>query len=410
MRNAEDTDDWVDGAASHALGWLVFGNSVGLLLSILLLEPDWQPAALTYGRWVPLHLNAQLYGWTALPLVGWLLHIYEVDASKAGRWSTAAVWGWTAALAIACFQWLGGETSGKIFLDWRNSSLWAFVSALVFLWIVLAVAWRDRSPEWTKGRRILSLAGICGLAMVPVLMVVSSSPKTYPPIDPTTGGPTGSSLLGSALVVVGLMLMLPRVAGTNGAGKAGTATWVYFGFSWIAFAVTEAVGGHHFDPWQIGAMLLLVPWAWLIPWDWSGFKWPENSGSWRMAMISWWALLVVSGVGMYQPGALDHIKFTQALVAHSHLAMAGFTTSFCALLLSLLTRRPIGNRISVGVWNLAALLMILVLALMGWREGNSTEWMIVHATWREVGLIARSLCGALMLGASVSWLTQFRNK
>lgn len=36
--------------------------------------------------------------------------------------------------------------------------------------------------------------------------------------------------------------------------------------------------------------------------------------------------------------------------------------------------------------------------------------VIVHATWREVGLIARSLCGALMLGASVSWIIQFRNK
>lgn len=396
-------------AVHHALGWLVFGNAVGLLLSILLLMPQWQPGEWTYGRWVPLHLNAQLYGWTALPLVGWLLHIFEVDRSKARPWGPAAVWAWTSALGLACCRWLGGETSGKIFLDWRNSSLWAFTAALVLLWIVLAASWRNRSRVWTPRKQRSSLTGLLGLATVPVLMVISSSPKTYPPVDPTTGGPTGSSLLGSALVVVGLMLMLPRATATRGTGKAGLGTWSYFFFSWIAFAVTEAIGGGHYEAWQIGAMLLLVPWVWLIPRDWSGFLWPENSGTWRVAMLGWWSLLVISGVGMYPPGALDHIKFTQGLVAHSHLAMAGFTTSFVALLLSLLTGRGLGGFASVIAWNAGAFAMIVVLAAMGWREGNSPEWMIVHAPWREAGLIVRSVCGALMLGASFTWLGYFKN-
>src|SRR6478609_876455 len=116
MQEPTATEDGVESAARHALGWLVFGNSIGLLLAVFLLKPGWQPAALTYGRWVPLHLNAQLYGWTALPLVGWLLRIYQVNSSKAARWGTAVVWGWTAALALGCFQWLAGDTSGKIFL------------------------------------------------------------------------------------------------------------------------------------------------------------------------------------------------------------------------------------------------------------------------------------------------------
>ncbi len=51
----------------HSLGWLVAANAIGVLLAMLLLQPelnDWL-APLTYGRWVPLHLDWQLYGWCA---------------------------------------------------------------------------------------------------------------------------------------------------------------------------------------------------------------------------------------------------------------------------------------------------------------------------------------------------------
>ncbi len=402
-----DETDGTICAARHALGWLVFGNSVGMLLSILLLKPEWQPGNFSYGHWIPLHLNAQLYGWTALPLVGWLMKLYEVNSTRFRAWGPAAIWAWTAALMLACYQWLNGETSGKIFLDWRNSSLWGFVMALILLWAILLVSFIARSSEWRKLRCRLSLAGLIGLAAVPVIMLVAASPRTYPPIDRTTGGPTGSSLLGSTLIVIGLMLLLPRAIAVDGRGKAGLGTWIFFGISWIVFGVTEAIGGSHFDSWQIGSMLMLLPWAWLIPRDWSGFKWPQSTRPWRRAMLFWWALLVISGVLMYSPGILDHIKFTQALVAHSHLAMAGFTTSFCAMILCILTQRSIGGPRSVLLWNVATFSMVFVLAAMGWREGNGADWMIVHAGWRETGMILRSFCGALMLGTSISWMIQF---
>ncbi len=396
-------DDGVDCAGRHALGWLVFGNTVGLWLSLLLIAPGWQSGALTYGRWVPLHLNSQLYGWTALPLVGWLLRIYGVNESKARAWGTAVVWAWTAALAMACYRWLDGETSGKIFLDWRNGSLWAFLAALVMLWLVLAVSWFGQSRVWNRARWF-STAGLIGLACVPVMMIAAASPDTYPPVDRTTGGPTGSSLLGSTLVVVGLMLLLPRATALPGAGRAGRWTWHYFAVSWLAFGITESIGGGHFDSWQIGAMLMLLPWAWLIPRDWKGFKWPDGSKAWRVAMLGWWTLLVLSGVAMYSPGILDRIKFTNSLVAHSHLAMAGFTTSFSALLLSILMRRRIGSAASVAIWHLGAFTMIVVLVILGWREGAGPEWMIVPAGWRHAGLAARAVCGMAMLAASITWL------
>jgi cytochrome c oxidase cbb3-type subunit 1 len=395
-------------ALRHALGWLVFGNAAGLYLSLLLLFPNLQLAHWTYGRWVPVHLNVQLYGWTSLPLVAWLFSLYEVDSSKARSWAPAAVWAWTAALALGVFHWLGGATSGKIFLDWKGGALWGFVAAQALLWVVLAAAWRERSHAWSKIRRIFSLAGLAGLALVPVSLVFAASPSVYPPVDRTTGGPTGSSLLGSSLIVVGLMLLLPRVAAVSAGSGKSRGIWIFFAFSWVVFGVTEAMGGTHFQAIQIGAMLMLLPWAWWLPCEWSRFDWPDGSRLWRAAMFGWWGLLVVSGILMYQPGVLDHLKFTQGLVAHSHLAMAGFTTSFCALLLVLLTGKRIGGGWSVAVWHLAALAMIVVLAVMGWREGEGPSWMLGNPAWREWGLVIRAACGGLMLWVSMIWLLERR--
>jgi cytochrome c oxidase cbb3-type subunit 1 len=299
-------------------------------------------------------------------------------------------------------------TSGKIFLDWKSGALWGFIAAQAVLWSVLAAAWKERSGSWTKLRKSAALAGLAGLALVPVSLVFASSPAVYPPVDRTTGGPTGSSLLGSALLVVGLMLILPRVTAVARTEHGSRSIWIFFAVSWLVFGVTEAMGGTHFDAHQIGAMLFLLPWVWWLPRDWAGFTWPEGSGVWRGAMFGWWGLLVVSGVLMYQPGVLDHLKFTQGLVAHSHLAMAGFTTSFCALLLVLLTGKRVGCGWSAGVWHFAALAMIVTLAWMGWQEGNGPSWMLRLPAWREWGLVIRSACGLLMLWVSVIWLMERR--
>ena len=403
-------DEGVSTAVKHALGWLVLGNLVGLWLSVLLLRPQLQFGEWTYGRWVPVHLNVQLYGWTALPLVAWLFSLYEVSRSKAATWATATVWAWSAALAMGAVHWLKGETSGKIFLDWTGGALWAFVVALCLLWIVLAVAWKQRSGTWSKSRRWLSAGGLAVLALVPAAIILTASPATYPPVDRTTGGPTGSSLLGSSLLVVGLMLLLPRVAAENGKGRAGWGTWVYFGFCWVFFGVAEAIGGTHFDWWQNVSLLLMPPWAWLLLRDWKGFSWPRGSRIWRYSMFGWWALLVSTAYLMYFPPALDRIKFTQGLVAHSHLAMAGFTTSFCALLAVLISGRRIAGTFTVVLWNVAALAMVLTLALLGWREGAEPSWMITNPLWRVLGLLVRSICGLVMLWTSLVWLRNWRTE
>lgn len=397
-------------AVTHALAWLVVGNSVGLFLSILLLFPNLTLGELTYGRWVPIHLNAQLYGWTALPLIAWLFSVYEIHNSKSATWGNPAVWAWSGALLIGCLSWLSGTGSGKIFLDWRHGALWVFVAAMVILWLVLAAGWRSSASRWNPSRKWLSGITIIGLAFVPVSMILAASPAVYPPVDHSTGGPTGSSLLGSTLIVIAMMLLLPRIAGLPTEQRSSRLTWIFFGFCGVTFFVMEAIGGTHFDSWQIGAMLCLVPWAWLIPNHWKKFKWPEGTIAWRFAAIGWWGILVISGVTMFLPGLLDHLKFTQGLVAHSHLAMAGFTTSFCALLIVAVSQKKLGGKFTILLWNASALGMILVLAWMGWREGNEYSWMVSNPAWRQLGFFLRSIFGAIMLTTSFCWFTQWIRK
>lgn len=393
-------------AGRHALGWLVAGNVAGLWLSLLLLFPGLQSGEWTYGRWMPVHLNIQLFGWTSLPLVGWLLSIYGVPR----RWSDAAVWAWTAALGAGVLSWLGGGSSGKIFLDWKGGPLFAFVAALSFLWIVLAVAWKRDASLWKPAKRWLSLGGLLLLAGVPWGMWLASSPELYPPVDRSTGGPTGASLLGSTLVVVGLLLLLPRACGLE--AKRPGIPWKTLGFftaSWVVFGVAESIGGTHFDALQIIALGLLLPWPWLVLRDWRSFRWPHKPHGWRITTLLWWGLLVVTGFLAFLPEVLDRLKFTQSLVAHSHLAMAGFTTSFCALLLRL-SGNQFGKIGSAIAWNIAAFTMVIVLAAAGWAESAGVNWMAEAPTWRIAALAARALCGLVMLAASVHWFVTWRER
>ena len=385
-------------AGRHALGWLVAGSAVGLWLSLLLLFPEWQAGEWTYGRWMPVHLDTMLYGWTALPLVAWLLSIYGVSR----KWADAAAWAWTAALLAGACAWLAGGSSGKIFLDWKGGPLFAMALAMALLWFLLARAWLVNRARFSPSGLRLRAAGLIVLALVPFAFIRAASPGLYPPVNPSSGGPTGASLLGSTLVVVVLLLLLPRSCRLRGPAAPPWKPIGFLIFSAAVFAVAEARGGSHRDPVQIAALGLLLPWPFVLIGDWRRFDWPDRSRGWCLAVFFWWALLVFSGFAVFLPGILDRLKFTSALVAHSHLAMAGFTTSFCALLLRLLGQR-FGREGSVFAWHLAAFGMVVTLAAAGWIESIGNTWMADPAVWRVALFSLRTFFGIVMLGATIHW-------
>jgi cytochrome c oxidase cbb3-type subunit 1 len=101
-------------AARHSLFWLVAANAVGVWLAAVLVWPSLGDliSPLTYGRWMPLHLDWQLYGWCSLPLVAVLLrwclderhpHVRGHARAALAAWSGALRWaapaGWLVARA-----------------------------------------------------------------------------------------------------------------------------------------------------------------------------------------------------------------------------------------------------------------------------------------------------------------------
>ena len=134
----------------YSLFWLVVANGVGLWLATLLLVPELGDlvAPVSYGRWIPVHLDLQLYGWCSLPLVGLLLRLYLPEAGLPGEDSgplpSAALGLWSGALAFGSVWWLAGGSSGKLFLEWSGPSRVLLSLVMTFLAVSLALAYRRR--------------------------------------------------------------------------------------------------------------------------------------------------------------------------------------------------------------------------------------------------------------------------
>ena len=388
-------------ATVHALTWLTIACGVGLLLSLLLLFPGLNTALgpLTYGRWMPLHLDLVLYGWLALPLVALLFRAYR-PADRAAGW---AVQVWSGSLVAGAASWLMGRTTGKAFLDWQGIARVAFLANLAFLAVVLAAGLVRREGERPWGLGAL-WAGLLGVV---ILMASATSDRTYPPINPSTGGPTGASLLGSTLAVIAiflgtpLMLRLPRLSPSLPVGGIFGAHAAFFAF--------VGLGDHtHREPLQIAAVVSLLVWAWLLPRWLARFEWPAGSRPWLAAFLAWGGALLASAVPMFLPGLLDRIKFTNALVGHAHLAMAGLATSFAALLLLALNRETelrdvFADRAAFVLWHAGNAAHVAVLAGAGALEAADPGIVFRGDLPITVLYAMRAAAGAAMLLAAARW-------
>lgn len=392
-------------ATVHALAWLALACTVGLLLSLLLLFPKLNAALgpLTYGRWMPLHLDLVLYGWLALPLVALLVRAYQ-PSPRAGAW---AVQVWSGTLLAGAASWLQGQTTGKAFLDWQGIARFAFLANLVFLAAVLAAGLGRRKEERPWGLWAL-WAGLLGVA---VLMASATSTRTYPPINPATGGPTGASLLGSSLAVIAIFLGTPAIVPVpplSGAGKTARGVFLALGAHCAFFAFVGLGEQTHREPLQIAAVASLLVWAWLLP-RWLGcFGWPAGSRPWLAAFLAWGGALLASAVPMFLPGLLDRIKFTNALVGHAHLAMAGMATSFAALLLTVLNRETalspvLADRAAFVLWHAGNAAHVAALAGAGALEAADPG--IAFRGDRSITVLyaLRAAAGVAMLLAAVRW-------
>jgi cytochrome c oxidase cbb3-type subunit 1 len=400
-------------AAWHSLFWLVFANAVGVLLAILLLFPglNRQLGEWTYGRWMMVHMNLELYGWTSLPMAGFLFRVYGADRGPAARWCRPALWVWSASLCAGVVSWLCGQSSGKLFLDWSGYSRILFPEALLVLWLLLAFALygsRSHSGQAMTTAWAAKLLGLAILLAVPFLIYIASSPNTYPPVNPDTGGPTGASQLESSLAIVAILLALPF-----GLAPRKSARSRIIPIAWIALAAESilcaALGradiSHH-QPAQFLSLGSLLVWLPLTPAYYAAFQWHSNTRRWRLAFLWWWAALVVTGWIFFLPGVLDHFKFTDGLVGHSFVAMAGFTSSLLIFVMVQLLGDGgwIFNRArSFVLWNGSVAAYVVLMTAAGWREGFDPAFTIVPGVLRNVLYALRLVAGILMLAASLDW-------
>jgi cytochrome c oxidase cbb3-type subunit 1 len=393
--------------------WLVVANAIGVMIAILLLFPNLNRllGEWTYGRWIMVHMNLELYGWTSLPMAGFLFRTYGADRGPAAAWCRPILWIWSAALGVGALSWLSGHSSGKLFLDWSGYARVAFPLAMLALWFFLALTfvrnW-NTNPRQTFVSRSAKIVGLVLLLAVPVVIYIACSPNLYPAINPDTGGPTGASQLESSLIVVAILLMLPFGLTHR---KAYNSRWIKIAWVILAaefllcFALGRADISHH-RPVQylsLGSLLLWLP---LTPAYYAAFEWHANTRRWLYAFLGWWSVLVLTGWIMFLPGVLDHFKFTDGLVGHSFIAMAGFTSALLIFVMVQLLGDEgwIFNRTwSFYVWNGAVLAYVVLMTVAGWREGFDPTFTIVPGMARNVLYVLRLMSGLLMFAAALEW-------
>jgi cytochrome c oxidase cbb3-type subunit 1 len=387
----------------HSLAWLAAANLVGVLLATLLLWPELNDrlAPLTYGRWMPLHLDWQLYGWCALPLVGVLCAHYLPDDDRAAFAARLTLAVWSAGLVLGAVSWLGGHVGGKLFLDWTGVArdFWVLVGFLLWVTLMLQARRRGEVAPWAWGLLVL-------LGAVPVLLQRAEQPESFPPVNPHSGGATGASLLGSTLGVVAIFGLIPWLLRLRVASGGWSRRWFV---AVLALELSLFAGiGHgdasHHRPDQIiglGSLLIWLPVAWAYA---RRFIWSPVSHRWLAAAFVWWCFLVVTGWLTFLPGISERVKFTNFLVGHSHLAMAGLVTSLhVALLLNLGPVRAPSAR-SFWLWQVGCAVHVAVLFWLGWSEGVTPGLLYLRGGFADACYGLRWLAGIAMFAASVSWL------
>jgi cytochrome c oxidase cbb3-type subunit 1 len=144
----------------------------------------------------------------------------------------------------------------------------------------------------------------------------------------------------------------------------------------------------------------------LVPSYFAAFDWHPDTRRWRLAMLWWWAALVITGWVFFLPGVLDHLKFTDGLVGHSFVAMAGFTSSLIIFVMVQLLGEGgwIFNRSrSFYLWNGSVIAYVILMTLAGRREGSDPTFTIVPGPARNLLYALRLVTGICMLLSSLDW-------
>ncbi|MCM2270374.1 MAG: hypothetical protein NDJ75_09745, partial [Thermoanaerobaculia bacterium] len=212
---------------------------------------------------------------------------------------------------------------------------------------------------------------------------------------------------GSTLGLVALILFTPRLAGlaavsTRGRGVALAALGAH-----VALFAAADRGDRANHPAQVALLASVAVWALLLPWELRRFAWPPAARRWLAAMAAWGLLLVVTALLTFLPAPLARLKFTHGLVAHAHLAMAGFASAYAALLLRLAPRGAgcgAGERGTFALWQVGLAAHLAALAALAALEAADPAAILRGGAAVATLFALRWVAGAAMLVAATRWL------
>jgi cytochrome c oxidase cbb3-type subunit 1 len=356
-------------------------------------------------------MDWQLYGWCSLPLVGLLMALFfESDASADAH---VGFFGWSFALALGGAMSLCGFVSGKLFLNFDGLARMAFPTAQLLLWAVLAAAgyvrWRRIGKFDTKQ---WFLAGMLLLLFVsPISLLWAAGAEVYPPIDPESGGATGHSLLASTLGILFIFGLLPRLLRLTALASAKVWTRRYavtYVLSLGAWSLLDHGNASNTQVGQVLGLCVLLVWVPILRAYYRSFAWTALIQPWLRAFFFWWGLLTVTGCISFLPGMLDLMKFTNGLVAHAHLAMAGMLGAFNMLILGSLghvvERDPWADRFGFWCWQIGTLIYVVAMWIQGVREGLDPTVLFGYNSLTSLLYFVRLIAGLLLVLANVRWL------
>jgi len=337
-------------------------------------------------------------------------------------------------------------------MEWTGWSRPALPAAMLVLWTVLAAHAWWRRPETGRGflalRPWLALGVLAALLVVPAVFFWAADAHVYPPVNPDSGGATGAALLGSTLGIITLygalplLLKRPRRADAGRLLSLGPRLYVAaLVASWLLYATLNhgAVSHHRLAPQvALGTLLAWIPLSWL---HFGAYVWPAATRRWLVSGFLCWTLLVVDGWLTFLPGFSEAMKFTHGLVAHAHLAMAGFITAVNHVILQGLSdaaradgtrpfdaqtvtggleqptaapvqdaaapaRRPAGRAESAGfvLWHLGLLLHFVALIGLYAVERADVSALFLGSPETLAWLWLRVASGGVLLAASALWL------
>jgi cytochrome c oxidase cbb3-type subunit 1 len=214
------------------------------------------------------------------------------------------------------------------------------------------------------------------------------------------------SVLGIVLLlaIVPLMLDLPR--------RRRLAAWFFalLALHGGAFLALEHGNHSHRELTQILALASVLAWLPLLTWMLRGFEWPRESRAWLASTLGWGVVLAASGILAFLPGILERVKFGDALVAHAHVALAGFVTSWnMGILATLMRDTPLGVALGARswaiAWNVTLILHLAALAGLASLEVVAPGALVPAGAASSWLLLIRLVAGLGQLVVSGRWLT-----